>query len=237
MYIDTNEDGFEQEHVKAICSIGESSKANVSGYIGEKGIGFKSVFKVAKKVHIQSGPFSFSFTHTRSSDEDGLGMVTPYDEQHADLPSGVTTRFTLTPRDNSSFEQRVADVEALPQTFLLFLSKLRTITIDVVYPSGSPRRTSYSRSEAKGTNLTTIIKERTALFAATRTTQKFHVFTKRVENLPKEATRPDIQSADVVLAFPLDHNDVPLENHQYTYAYLPLRNLGFKVRFLASGFC
>jgi hypothetical protein len=54
--IDSNENGFQEGHVKAICSTGESTKALIQGYIGEKGIGFKSVFKVAKKVHIQSGP-------------------------------------------------------------------------------------------------------------------------------------------------------------------------------------
>lgn len=52
-----------QSNVRAICSTGESTKTNTSGYIGEKGIGFKSVFKAASKVHIQSGPFSFFFEH------------------------------------------------------------------------------------------------------------------------------------------------------------------------------
>jgi HSP90 family molecular chaperone len=63
--IDCNEDGFTPENVRAICRIGESTKirANAQYYIGEKGIGFKSVFMVASKVHIQSGPFSFSFEH------------------------------------------------------------------------------------------------------------------------------------------------------------------------------
>lgn len=80
--LDSNEDGFSKEHVKAICSTGDSTKTAAEGYIGEKGIGFKSVFKVAKKVHIQSEPYSFSFEHTRDSSDDGLGMVTPLDEDY-----------------------------------------------------------------------------------------------------------------------------------------------------------
>ncbi|ROV88550.1 hypothetical protein VMCG_10385 [Cytospora schulzeri] len=73
--IDCNEDGFTGDNLKAICSVGKSSKTGAQGYIGEKGIGFKSVFMVAWKVHIQSGPFSFSFTH-RPGDS-GIGMITP----------------------------------------------------------------------------------------------------------------------------------------------------------------
>ena len=51
--VDCNEDGFTQENIVAICNVGKSSKTGAQGYIGEKGTGFKSVFMVAWKVHIQ----------------------------------------------------------------------------------------------------------------------------------------------------------------------------------------
>lgn len=56
-----NEVGFTPFNVFAITGIAEAAK-NVSSSkneIGEKGIGFKSVFGVAKKVLIRSGWFSF----------------------------------------------------------------------------------------------------------------------------------------------------------------------------------
>lgn len=56
-----NEKGFKPENVFAITGIAEKSK-NISAdkvEIGEKGIGFKSVFGIAEKVHIESGLFSF----------------------------------------------------------------------------------------------------------------------------------------------------------------------------------
>ena len=56
-----NETGFTPFNVFAITGIAEAAK-NVSSdkvEIGEKGIGFKSVFGVADKVLIQSGKFSF----------------------------------------------------------------------------------------------------------------------------------------------------------------------------------
>lgn len=56
-----NEKGFKPENVFAITGIAEKSK-NISMEkieIGEKGIGFKSVFGIAESVHIESGMFSF----------------------------------------------------------------------------------------------------------------------------------------------------------------------------------
>ena len=73
--IDCNEAGFTKENVKAICSIGQSTKKAIDrkkGFIGEKGIGFKSVFKVADVVHISSGPFQFKLDRRET-----LGMIAP----------------------------------------------------------------------------------------------------------------------------------------------------------------
>ena len=56
-----NETGFTPENVFSITGIAEASK-NISAVkveIGEKGIGFKSVFGIADKVRIESGGFAF----------------------------------------------------------------------------------------------------------------------------------------------------------------------------------
>jgi len=231
IHVDSNEDGFLEEHVVAICSIGDSSKQNAAGYIGEKGIGFKSIFKVAQKVHIQSGCFSFSFTYTQSADEDGLGMVTPYEEPHLEnVPANVRTRFIITPRNDSTFEKRVADFENLPETFLLFLNKLKMIKISVYPPNGLTKTTSYSTVQSDS-NLETIIKTTSDGSNTTRQKHKFHVTRRKVDNLPKDSARSEINTATVVLAFPVDAGFNPLELQQYTFAYLPVRNLGFKVGF------
>lgn len=68
--VECNEDGFTHENLVVICDVGRSSKTGAQGYIGEKGIGFKSVFMVAWKVYIQSNDFSFCFRHKPG----GLGM-------------------------------------------------------------------------------------------------------------------------------------------------------------------
>ena len=59
-----NEQGFSKSNVRAITAIGESTKKRLANEnsIGEKGVGFKSVFSVASKVEVHSGEFDFSLT-------------------------------------------------------------------------------------------------------------------------------------------------------------------------------
>jgi HSP90 family molecular chaperone len=80
--IECNEDGFTRQNLTAICDIGKSSKTGSQGYIGEKGIGFKSVFMAAWRVHIQSRDFSFDFIHRKG--DSGMGMITPIWQERRD---------------------------------------------------------------------------------------------------------------------------------------------------------
>lgn len=64
-----NETGFTKDNVRSITAIGESTKKRLLASqvksieeIGEKGIGFKSVFSVAKRVEIFSGGFNFALS-------------------------------------------------------------------------------------------------------------------------------------------------------------------------------
>ena len=61
----TNEVGFKANNVRAITAIGESTKNlllntdNSRLAIGEKGVGFKSIFAIADSVEVHSGGFDF----------------------------------------------------------------------------------------------------------------------------------------------------------------------------------
>lgn len=61
-----NEVGFTTDDVIAITGTGASTKKAdkfaANSFIGEKGIGFKSVFALAKEVHIESGPWQFKLS-------------------------------------------------------------------------------------------------------------------------------------------------------------------------------
>lgn len=48
-----NECGFSARNIRALCDVGNSTKKGTNaGYIGKKGIGFKSVFRVCETTHL-----------------------------------------------------------------------------------------------------------------------------------------------------------------------------------------
>jgi hypothetical protein len=80
-----NEQGFSKADVSAICNISQSTKTLLKegkrSCTGEKGIGFKSIFKVADKVWISSNNFSFMFDKRTP-----MGMVDPIWTRFPDFP-------------------------------------------------------------------------------------------------------------------------------------------------------
>ena len=78
-----NELGFSESNIRAICDVGQSTKgAHRSGYIGQKGIGFKSVFRVTDTPEIHSNGFHIMF----DASSDHVGYILPQwveESQHA----------------------------------------------------------------------------------------------------------------------------------------------------------
>ena len=120
-----NEKGFKPFNVFAITGIAEESK-NVSAdkvEIGEKGIGFKSVFGVAEKVYIESGMFSFELH------KDNFTVPIPKYDNYKPIQG---TRLTIYPDSKhnarSIHEQLLHQYEKkdaiLNQNPILFLNKL-----------------------------------------------------------------------------------------------------------------
>ena len=69
-----NEVGFSEKNIRAICDVGKSTKgAHRSGYIGQKGIGFKSVFRVSETPEIHSNGFYIRF----DASADPIGFILP----------------------------------------------------------------------------------------------------------------------------------------------------------------
>lgn len=207
MQVDSNEDGFSAEDVKAICSVGESTKSTTQGYIGEKGIGFKSVFKLASRVKIQSGPFCFSFRNGK--EDDGLGMVTPYSENPESLPLDIRTRITLTLHDPFQYSQRVKDFEQMPETLPLFLTQLKDIVI--IFNSDHERKV---RSYSYDFNIDVRIGELKIASTSnsgtrTSTTKRYHVIKRNALDLPAAEARSHTKQAEVILAFPIDTSGAP----------------------------
>jgi hypothetical protein len=224
--VDSNEDGFTEEDVRSICSAGQSKKTS-RGYIGKTGIGFKSVFKIASHIHIQSGPFSFSFEHKRG--DSGLAIVTPENRDHEELPKNVHTRMTLKLAKPTVFEQYVADFLELPDTLLLFLEKLATITISIYRPNEPFFEIVYSYQAEKGSPIVKLTKASGPEGGRQETTNHYHITRRQLRNLPEDETRKHRDEAEVVLAFPVDSESAPVIQQQHVFAYLPLRKVGFSV--------
>ena len=119
-----NEIGFTKDNVRAITAIGESTKKQLlssndrlNTEIGEKGVGFKSVFSVASNVEIRSNEFNFSL----SDKEPTIPKILDNDTSKT---AGTVMKFTLKKPITSNFftEEKVLNM-------CLCLRNLRTITL------------------------------------------------------------------------------------------------------------
>lgn len=229
--IECNEDGFTRANLVAIGNLGKSSKSNAQAYIGEKGIGFKSVFKVAYKVLIQSGDFTFSFNHKKG--DSGMGMICPdWEPDVYPLRPGLT-RMTLFLHDDENSEQQAQDIrdqfEVLHEEMLLFLKNLKKIEVRTYNEEDSLETTTTYQVFSTSKN-----RQETTMDTKTRTSSTckrkyFHVTRYTATDLPRSDTR-DYAQAEIVLAFPLTENSIPLESIQTVFAFLPVCEAGFKVR-------
>uniref|UniRef100_A0A8C8GLA8 HTH OST-type domain-containing protein n=1 Tax=Oncorhynchus tshawytscha TaxID=74940 RepID=A0A8C8GLA8_ONCTS len=126
-----NETGFQEKNIRAICDVGRSTKGKHKyGYIGQKGIGFKSVFKVTDCPEIHSNGFHLCFDKTSGP----MGYILPHwvdDERplntHLEKRHAWTTKICL-PLRSECYQTRNLFHDVHP-SLLLFLHRLRSITI------------------------------------------------------------------------------------------------------------
>ncbi|KEF63281.1 uncharacterized protein A1O9_01258 [Exophiala aquamarina CBS 119918] len=244
--VECNEDGFQPEHLRAICNVNQSTKKGTQGYIGEKGIGFKSVFAVAWKVLIQSGHYSFYFQHRKG--DSGMGMISPiWQEPEEELPSALT-RITLFLHNSSdpSFEETQRQISSqfheLQNAFLLFLQNIRKIDI-TFYDNYGDVATKTMHSVKWQENHRAELKETMMQNGETEECSQYYHVTKHIatglaknenrEYSDQEEARQADSTSQLILAFPLTHESTPLIEAQSVFAFLPLRQVGFS--FLIQG--
>ncbi|KAL2641700.1 hypothetical protein R1flu_009287 [Riccia fluitans] len=112
-----NELGFQERNISALCSVGQSTKKGKrnEGYIGEKGIGFKSVFVVTSTPYIISNGFRIRFSdsggeHVGSAE--GIGYIVP---KWVDKPSDEELlQFWRPPADQTTQNALPSTVIVLP---------------------------------------------------------------------------------------------------------------------------
>jgi hypothetical protein len=196
---------------------------HTAGYVGEKGIGFKSVFKVAEVVWVASGHYTFKFDKNQQ-----LGMIAPIWVPPQNFPGGALqgiTSFFLQLAPESDREKLVKELRSLHATLLIFLRRLRRVDIRISDPSQQLFETTLSRKDAAGddTNVTTLVEGTNTL--------RYIVVKKIVDCLPPEVTRPGISKTEIILAYPFNGGE-PWVVQQQVYAFLPIRHYGFNVSLL-----
>ncbi|KAH6874355.1 hypothetical protein B0T10DRAFT_205754 [Thelonectria olida] len=242
--VDCNEDGFTERDLQAICAVGQSTKSSSHGYIGAKGIGFKSVFIAASRVHIQSGNFSFEFRHNKT--DPGIGMVRPIWVNPVETIPNPLTRMTLHLHDQGEQGEiqhlkRIISMQFddLQETCLLFLEKLEQISLEFYDENGELERSKQFRKhkiDEYRVSLQTI-----SIINGKETIQHqlYHITKQRATGLARSDNRelPDTaearrtsSTAEVILAFPLTSTSKPLitRKKQELFAFLPLRKSDYK---------
>ena len=217
LIIQNNEVGFTRQQVEALCDVGNSTKNNSDGFIGEKGIGFKSVFRITSNPYIFSNGYSFRLP--QHHEPTGLGYIVPCWVEK--LPTGIDQEQTtiILPLDQPDFSfNTIAEYmqDVAPET-ILFLSQLKelhlfvegcyeaTLTKD---DSAHPLvRLEYDRLEADH-----MVKSMTSdywIFS-----QKFA----KPHDIHAE-NRDKVLASNVTIAFPIDPTTTPAVN---VFAYLPV---------------
>lgn len=238
-----NEVGFSERNVLALCSMGESTKkASDAGYIGNKGIGFKSVFKLSSQPRVHSRQYHLQF----NSSGDGLGYIVPtpiappvgWDE------SGGTS--VVLPLAASSAEETLrgfrVHIAQIQPSLLLFLHRLQQLELHDVL-AGSIR--TLTRHPDPHDQHVVVLRETVpphgsavggtsaddgsafeAESSAAQTSRSSRWLVVR-EELRTKVARLGIELTEIALAFPLDAELSPLPPLEVC-AYLPLRTYGLR---------
>ncbi|KAJ3531643.1 hypothetical protein NM208_g6992 [Fusarium decemcellulare] len=228
---DCNEVGFTLEQVNAIATTGDSTKKAISrrqrGYIGEKGIGFKSVFKVASVVNIVSGYYEFMFER-----DTPLGMIlpvlSPFPSRHRLLDHTARhdppSAFAL-PQSTQAPRPHPADLENIDPELLIFLRKLRRLSIE----TNHPKKTYHVQTDTSDATL-----GETATIYSTHgdenlTLDKKYAVTRfNASRMPSDTRREGVTRSEVILAFPIDESKSPKMGRHKAFAFLPIDDFGFK---------
>ncbi len=216
LIIENNEIGFNRNDVATICAVGQSKKRKKFGDIGEKGIGFKSVFRVTDNPHIFSKGYEFCLPEF--DEETGLGYIVP---RWLDIPpEGLNPSMTyiVLPLTKSDFGYAKIEsmLEDIQPEVILFLSTLKQIRIktdtgiDFTIFKDNERQPEVT-IDVKGNKV------------GNYNGGDFLVCPKTFDK-PANIThkkREGVEDREVSIAFPLDENSTAIEK---VFAYLPVQD-------------
>ncbi|SCV58621.1 uncharacterized protein FFB14_15750 [Fusarium fujikuroi] len=220
---DCNEIGFTFKQLDALTRVGQSTKAatinDSKSYIGEKGIGFKSVFKVADVVHIASGLYEFKFDRNAR-----IGMILPITSQFpiADRIAGHT-QFLLELKSQRDYDVIKEELNSIEPDMLLFLRNLDQVHISICGLNKQYRRKT-TRLDPRYDGETVKI----SVQGDAVTSKEYIVHRYTAQKLPAVPQREGIDSSEFVIAFAVDDKATPVSTTQKVFAFLPVDDFGFR---------
>ena len=221
LIIKNNEIGFNHDNVSAICAMGKTTKKKEQGYIGEKGIGFKSVFRVTDNPYILSNGYHFRLPE--SDEETGFGYIVP---QWIDTPLEgleLSETYIILPLTKRGFGYE--DIEKMLQDIdpevILFLSTLQEIQIRT--DTGDDFTILKDDSAMPEVQIVAEGKKQGIAFSNSGGFLVCPGSFGKPANIHHEK-REGIEYRDVKIAFPLDENSTAVRK---IFAYLPVKTTNF----------
>jgi hypothetical protein len=226
-----NETGFGEPSVRAICDVSRSTKVKAKGHIGEKGIGFKSVFRITDEPQIFSNGYQFRLP--KHDPDTGLGYVVPFwiEELPPQIDPGVTN--ILLPLCPSA-QGELAKIGDIDSSLLLFLKQLQQVhVVDEV--RGLSMKISRTGSDER-IKLVKVVDE---VGGGTVVDEMKHWKIVRreypVRDGLREEKRKEITESELAIALPLtDTNDADGKHFHPVHAYLPIADYGLRFAFHAD---
>ncbi|XP_060181122.1 protein NO VEIN-like isoform X2 [Lycium barbarum] len=225
-----NERGFSADNIRALCDVGNSTKkGRNAGYIGKKGIGFKSVFRVTDAPEIHSNGFHIKFdisngqigfvlpTVVPPCDIDSYTRLASFDSDRNHYNTCIVLPLKSSLLETSAVENIMSMFSDLHPSLLLFLHRLHCIKFKNMLSDS----TIFMRKEVMGNGIVKVSlgEEKLTWFVASK-------------ELQADTIRPDISKTEISIAFPLqetlDGSYNPHLNQQPVFAFLPLRKYGLK---------
>jgi hypothetical protein len=210
-----------RRNVDAICRVRASTKRQADSgvqFIGEKGIGFKSVFQAATIVWVSSRHYSFKFDKNRR-----LGMIAPIWENLPLAPRAGFTTFLLRLDETYDVTSLRRELQSLDSRLLVFLRQLRRIHVNVVENGGERITKKLTRSDIQD-DLGSIVR-----LSENGEISDYMVLPYVTSGLPDVEKRSGMTESTILLAFPLDEVGEPSIANQKVYSFLPIRDFGLRV--------
>ncbi|KAL6008258.1 hypothetical protein ACLOJK_033764 [Asimina triloba] len=235
-----NEKGFLAQNIRALCDVGNSTKkGSGAGYIGQKGIGFKSVFRVSlKEISVTDAPeiHSNGFHVKFDASEGQIGFVLPTLVSPCDISlfagqifgegdpidksnwnTCIVLPFREKLKEGTGMSSIMSMFSDLHPSLLLFLHRLQCIKLRNMFNNSLV----VMRRESVGDGIIKVShgKEKMSWLVAS-------------QKLQASTIRPDVQSTEIAVAFTLQESSDgeyrPHLEQQPVFAFLPLRTYGLK---------